>query len=179
MLPLYSTRIEDLGSGDFVKIDCAACHHVALLTPEALRRVGLSAAAKVLDLKGAAPVPGVRKEGAGGGFDQMGVRPTQLLGTEQTASVGVSERALRQALHRASFGGQLEQGGSERSSMSGCAAPFKPANHLGARSARRTRRFLLADPEELPHLRRQIVGGNVAGHAQHTRGPSQGWGSQR
>jgi hypothetical protein len=22
----------DLGPGDFVKIDCAACHHVALLT---------------------------------------------------------------------------------------------------------------------------------------------------
>jgi hypothetical protein len=32
MLPLYAARIEDLGSGDFVKVDCAACHHVALLT---------------------------------------------------------------------------------------------------------------------------------------------------
>jgi ribosomal protein S27E len=52
MLPLYAARIEDLGSGDFVKVDCAACHHVALLTPEALLRVGLSSAAKVLDLKG-------------------------------------------------------------------------------------------------------------------------------
>jgi hypothetical protein len=41
MLPLYATRIEDLGQGDFVKVDCAACHHVALLTPEALRRIGL------------------------------------------------------------------------------------------------------------------------------------------
>jgi hypothetical protein len=51
MLPLYATRIEDLGSGDFVKVDCAACHHLALLTPEALLRLGLSAAAKVLDLK--------------------------------------------------------------------------------------------------------------------------------
>jgi len=38
MLPLYATRIEDLGQGDFVKVDCAACHHVALLTPEALLR---------------------------------------------------------------------------------------------------------------------------------------------
>jgi hypothetical protein len=28
------------------------CHHVALLTPEVLLRVGLSPAAKVLDLKG-------------------------------------------------------------------------------------------------------------------------------
>ena len=52
MLPLYVARIEDLGQGDFVKVDCAACHHVALLTPEALLRVGLSRAAKVLDLKG-------------------------------------------------------------------------------------------------------------------------------
>jgi hypothetical protein len=40
MLALYAARIEDLGVGDFVKIDCAACHHVALLTPEALLRVG-------------------------------------------------------------------------------------------------------------------------------------------
>jgi hypothetical protein len=34
-----------------VKVDCAAWHHVALPTPEALLRVGLSPAAKVLDLK--------------------------------------------------------------------------------------------------------------------------------
>ena len=34
MLPLYATLIEDLGVGDFVKIDCAACHHVALLAPD-------------------------------------------------------------------------------------------------------------------------------------------------
>ena len=51
MLPLYAARIGDLGQSDFVRIDCAACHHVALLTPEALLRLGLSAAAKVLDLK--------------------------------------------------------------------------------------------------------------------------------
>jgi hypothetical protein len=50
MLPLYAARIEDLGPRDFVKIDCAACHHVALLTPEGLLQVGLSPAAKVLDL---------------------------------------------------------------------------------------------------------------------------------
>jgi hypothetical protein len=32
--PLFrsSLRAVDLGPGDFVKIDCAACHHVALLT---------------------------------------------------------------------------------------------------------------------------------------------------
>jgi hypothetical protein len=34
-----------------VKVDYAACHHVALLTPESLLRLGLSAGAKVLDLK--------------------------------------------------------------------------------------------------------------------------------
>jgi hypothetical protein len=52
VLPLYAARIEDLRPGDFVKVDCAACHHVALLTPNALVRVGLTPAAKVLDLKG-------------------------------------------------------------------------------------------------------------------------------
>ena len=36
---------------DLVKVDCVACHHVALLTPEALLRFGLSPAAKVLDRK--------------------------------------------------------------------------------------------------------------------------------
>ena len=40
MLPLYAARIKDLGSGDLVKVDCAACHHVALLTPEVLQRLG-------------------------------------------------------------------------------------------------------------------------------------------
>jgi hypothetical protein len=44
MLPLYLARIEDLGLGDFVKVDCAACHHLALLTPDFLLRLGLSPA---------------------------------------------------------------------------------------------------------------------------------------
>jgi hypothetical protein len=39
MQPLYLARIEDLGHGDLVKVDCAA---VALLTPEFLLRLGLS-----------------------------------------------------------------------------------------------------------------------------------------
>jgi len=51
MLPLYLARIEDLGRGDLLRVDCAACHHVALLTPELLVRLGLSPQAKVLDLK--------------------------------------------------------------------------------------------------------------------------------
>jgi hypothetical protein len=32
---------EALRQRDFVKIDCAACHHVALLTPDFLLRLGL------------------------------------------------------------------------------------------------------------------------------------------
>jgi hypothetical protein len=36
MLPLYTTRIEDLGQGDFVKVDWPPAFNVALLTPEAL-----------------------------------------------------------------------------------------------------------------------------------------------
>jgi hypothetical protein len=51
MRPLYLARIEDLGRGDLVKVDCAACQHVALLTPDFLLRLGLSRHAKVLDLK--------------------------------------------------------------------------------------------------------------------------------
>jgi len=33
------------------KVDCADCHHLALLTPDLLLRLGLSPARKVLDLK--------------------------------------------------------------------------------------------------------------------------------
>ena len=51
MVPLYTVRIEDLGAGDFVKIDCAACGHTALLTPAFLARLGLAASRRVLDLK--------------------------------------------------------------------------------------------------------------------------------
>jgi hypothetical protein len=40
-----------------------ACHHVALLTPEALPRVGLSPAAKVLDLKGRLRCRGCGRKG--------------------------------------------------------------------------------------------------------------------
>jgi hypothetical protein len=51
MQPLYLAGIEDLGHGDLVKVDCAACHHVALLTPAFLLRLGISSRAKVLDLE--------------------------------------------------------------------------------------------------------------------------------
>jgi hypothetical protein len=61
--PLYAARIEDLGPGDFVKVDCAACHHVALLTPETLLRAGLSPAAKLLDIKGRLRCRGCGRKG--------------------------------------------------------------------------------------------------------------------
>jgi hypothetical protein len=51
MVPLYAARIEDLGPSDFVKIDCAACSHTALLTPEFMAGLGLERRQKVLDLK--------------------------------------------------------------------------------------------------------------------------------
>jgi hypothetical protein len=51
MVPLYAARIEDLGPGDIVKVDCAACSHTALLSPAFLQRLRLSPREKVLDLK--------------------------------------------------------------------------------------------------------------------------------
>jgi hypothetical protein len=51
MLSLYLARIKDLERGDVVKVDCAACHRVAPLTPDFLLRLWLSPHAKVLDLK--------------------------------------------------------------------------------------------------------------------------------
>ncbi len=65
MLPLYLARIEDLGHGDLVQVDCAACHHVALLTPDFLLRLGLSGQAKVLDLKGRVRCRGCGARGRG------------------------------------------------------------------------------------------------------------------
>jgi hypothetical protein len=71
MQPVYLARIEDLGRGDLVKVDCAACHHVALLTPDFLLR--LRPQAKVLDLKWR-QVPRTRSEAASRRFDQVAAR---------------------------------------------------------------------------------------------------------
>jgi hypothetical protein len=57
MLPLYAARIEDLGQGDFVKVDCAACHHVAVLASDFLLRLGLSPPGQGARPNGARPVP--------------------------------------------------------------------------------------------------------------------------
>jgi hypothetical protein len=72
MVPLYAARIEDLGPGDFVKVDCAACPHTALLSTAFLSRLGLNPQHKVRDLKGAGQVLGLRYAGPGGRVDQMG-----------------------------------------------------------------------------------------------------------
>jgi ribosomal protein S27E len=63
MVPLYAARIEDLGPGDFVKVDCAACSHTALLTPASLARLGLGQREKVLDLKDRVRCRGCGKRG--------------------------------------------------------------------------------------------------------------------
>jgi hypothetical protein len=62
MLPLYAAHIEDLGPGDFVKIDCAATT-AAQLPLEALLKGGLSSAAKILDLKGRLRCRGCGRKG--------------------------------------------------------------------------------------------------------------------
>ena len=51
MVFLYAARIEDLGAGDFVRVNCYARWHTALLAPALLSRLGLSPRHKVLDLK--------------------------------------------------------------------------------------------------------------------------------
>ena len=39
IVPLYEARIEDLGPGDFLRVECAACGHDALIHPSALPRL--------------------------------------------------------------------------------------------------------------------------------------------
>ena len=64
LVPLYAARIENLGPGDFLKVDCVACGHTGLLvrgadrlalraklSPAFLARLGFSPRRKVLDLK--------------------------------------------------------------------------------------------------------------------------------
>lgn len=33
MVPLYAARIEDLGPGDFVRVECIACHNELITAP--------------------------------------------------------------------------------------------------------------------------------------------------
>jgi hypothetical protein len=49
VVPLYSARIEDLRSGDFVVVECA-CGHNGLIHPSALPSLGLGPDERVVDL---------------------------------------------------------------------------------------------------------------------------------
>lgn len=49
MMPLYAARIEDLGPGDRVEIECR-CGHALLVTSEMLMRAGAKPIDRVLDL---------------------------------------------------------------------------------------------------------------------------------
>jgi hypothetical protein len=64
MLPVYAARIADLGRGDFLKVDCAACHYVPLLTPEALLRLGLSPPRRFSTSKTGSGAAGAEGKGA-------------------------------------------------------------------------------------------------------------------
>jgi hypothetical protein len=72
MLPLYFSRIEDVGQGDLVKVDCAACHDSRLAragAPPPPRPQPLDQGARP---QRAGPVPAIRNERTGGNFDQVG-----------------------------------------------------------------------------------------------------------
>jgi hypothetical protein len=45
-----TARVDDLGPGDFVKVDCGVCDHTALLSAEFLSRLGVGMDTRVLDL---------------------------------------------------------------------------------------------------------------------------------
>jgi hypothetical protein len=52
MVPLYAARIEDLGPGDLVRVECAACGHDVLITRSALLQgLRLQPTDLVLDLE--------------------------------------------------------------------------------------------------------------------------------
>src|SRR5207247_1502752 len=52
MVPLYAARIEDLGPGDLVKIECIACGHTELIPPSSLLQgLRLTPYTPVLDLE--------------------------------------------------------------------------------------------------------------------------------
>jgi hypothetical protein len=65
MVPLYAARIEDLGPGDFIKVECGACGHDDLIPANALLQgLRLPPTYRVLDLE-----PRLRSARQGVGFD--------------------------------------------------------------------------------------------------------------
>ena len=66
MVPLYAARIEDLGPGDFVRVECIACHNE--LIPHQLT-TERTAAATLYDRarsRASAPLPRMRCKREGG-----------------------------------------------------------------------------------------------------------------
>ena len=58
---LYDAGIEDLGPGDFLKVECAACRHYELVPPIGLLQGWrLPPYMRVLALGASVPLPGVR-----------------------------------------------------------------------------------------------------------------------
>ena len=72
MAPLYAARIEDLGPGYFVKIDCASCGHTALLTPVFLCPAWAGTAAQGARPEGSGPMSGGWCTRPGRRVSQMG-----------------------------------------------------------------------------------------------------------
>jgi len=50
MVPLYAARVCDLQTGDFVRVECAACGHDGLIHPVMLASLGLGPNDKIVDL---------------------------------------------------------------------------------------------------------------------------------
>jgi hypothetical protein len=88
MPPLYLARVEDLGRGDLVQVDCAACHHVSAADTGLLAAVRARPQREGPRPKVAGPLPRVRSEGAGRRFGQVGAS-----GRVSPACPGISERA--------------------------------------------------------------------------------------
>jgi hypothetical protein len=70
MLPPYLARIEDLGRDGGLR----RLPPLKLLTPEALKKLGLSLGGEGSRPQRAVPVPRMRREGPGGRFDQVAAR---------------------------------------------------------------------------------------------------------
>lgn len=71
MRALFEARLEDLGPGDLVKIECI-CGHSELLTASMLTTAGVKTLRDDLGLTAEAPLPGMRCAREGRDFDKMG-----------------------------------------------------------------------------------------------------------
>jgi hypothetical protein len=81
MLPLYAARIEDLGQGGFVNVDCSGCEHATLLAPDFLLSLELDPPTKARSQR-AGPVRALRKEGTTRDFDQVAAAKRMRLSTK-------------------------------------------------------------------------------------------------